>query len=115
MLATLTKDGNASNGKSWSALAQHAYLFVQAMYLASGPYFYHRHTRRSGHHQQMACARGLPDLVLPRRTQRQHPWHHRLASSLTRNEHSKAPHSSLTGNEVFSGMVFDTASISDQN
>ncbi len=40
MLATLTKGGKAANGQTWSSLAQHALLFVQAMFNTTGGFFY---------------------------------------------------------------------------
>jgi hypothetical protein len=40
MLATLTSGGGAANGTSWSSLAQHALLFVQAMFNTAEGLFY---------------------------------------------------------------------------
>ena len=40
MLSTLTRGGKASNGTSWASLAQHALLFVEAMFNATGGFFY---------------------------------------------------------------------------
>jgi hypothetical protein len=40
MLASLTHGGLASNGSSWSSLAQHALVFVEAMFNSTGGFFY---------------------------------------------------------------------------
>jgi hypothetical protein len=40
MLASLTHGGVASNGSSWSSLAQHALVFVEAMFNSTGGFFY---------------------------------------------------------------------------
>jgi hypothetical protein len=40
MLSRLTHGGNAVNGASWSTLEQHALFFVQAMFNATGGFFY---------------------------------------------------------------------------
>lgn len=40
MLATLTNGGKAANGMTWSSLAQHALTFVQAMFNATGGFFW---------------------------------------------------------------------------
>jgi len=40
MLERLTHGGKAANGTSWSSLAKHALLFVQAMFNTAGGFFY---------------------------------------------------------------------------
>ena len=40
MLNELTSGGLAGNGMSWTALAEHALLFVLNTYNAAGPFFY---------------------------------------------------------------------------
>ena len=40
MLQTLTDGGQANNGMTWAALAQHAFQFCFAMFNPQGPFFY---------------------------------------------------------------------------
>ncbi len=112
MLDTLTDGGKANNGMSWAALAQHARLFVQAMFEPAGPYFY------TGTLPDGATINASP---IPEDCQ---TWSYLAAfdprsrgtidwalANLQATDTSASAHSSLTGRETLRGMVFDTASL----
>ena len=112
MLSRLTQDGNAANGRSWSALALHAAQFVAAMFNAGGPFFY---------------TGTLPDLItintypipedvntwsylagLQAGTQGTIDW---ALAHLVATDTATAKNSSLTGGQTVRGLVFDSASL----
>jgi hypothetical protein len=113
MLAGLTEDGNASNGMTWTALAQHAENFVIAMYQAAGPYFY---TGTLGD-QVTINTSPIPEDVqtwswlaaLNSRSKGTIDW---ALANLQTTDTAAALNSSLTGSESVHGLVFDTASLS---
>ena len=112
MLHHLTSGGAASNGSAWSTLAQHALTFVSAMYNAAGPFFY---TGTLGD-QITINPTPIPEDVqtwsylatLSRTRSRTIDW---ALANLQTTDTAQAPHSSLTGTERISGLVFDTASL----
>ncbi len=113
MLATLTRDANASNGMQWSALAQHALTFVAAMYNAAGPYFY---TGTLGD-QKTINTSPIPEdcQTWSYMATLNAAWRHTIEWALNNLETTdtpQSPHSSLTGSETIHGLVFDTASLS---
>ena len=112
MLNTLTEGAHAGNGVSWSSLADHALQFVTAMYNAAGPFFY---TGTLGD-QITINPTPIPEDVqtwsylatLSRAWSRTINW---ALDNLETTDTAAAPHSSLTGAERISGLVFDTASL----
>ena len=113
MLAKLTDDGFASTGMRWSALAQHALKFVKALFYAAGPYFY------TG---TMADQITINPAPIPEDCQ---TWSYMALlenggekktidwaiANLSATDSASAPKTSLTGTAKFSGIVFDTASL----
>ncbi len=112
MLATLTKGASASNGKTWTELADHALTFVLAMYSQAGGYFY---TGTLGDQISINTS-PIPEDV--------QTWSYLAGQSaaysqtidwavanLQTTDTAKAPDSSLTGAETYRGIVFDTASL----
>lgn len=112
MLIRLTKGGSASNGSLWSALAQHAIQFVTAMYNPAGPFFY---TGTLGNGITIN-PKPIPEDVqtwsfLATLSQ---PWSRTIDwafANLQTTDTAAAPHSSLTGTERITGLVFDTTSL----
>jgi hypothetical protein len=112
MLAKLTHDGTANNGQKWSALAQHAFNFVIAMYNSTDGYFF---TGTLGD-QISINYYPVPEDVqtwsylafLDKRYKQTIDW---AVANLQATDTSSAHDSSLTGSESFTGMVFDTASL----
>ena len=112
MLAALTGNGVVSMGMRWLDLAQHARKFVHAMYNAEGQYFY---TGTLGD-QITINTSPIPEDV--------QTWSY---MALLNNKHkvtidwalrhleatdtASAPHSSLSGSQQYTGLVFDTASL----
>ena len=113
MLAALTKGATANNGQSWEALAQHALVFVHSLYDEPGGFFY---TGTLGD-QITTNTAPIPEdcqtwsylALLDRRYQKTIAW---AVANLQTTDTASAPNSSLTGSERFTGMVFDTASLS---
>jgi hypothetical protein len=113
MLATLTHGGTAANGTSWAALAQHALAFVHALYDQPGGFFY---TGTLGD-QITTNTAPIPEdcqtwsylALLDRHYQQTIDW---AIANLQTTDTAASPNSSLTGNQRFTGMVFDTASLS---
>ncbi len=111
MLATLT-GGNAGNGMSWSALAQHALAFVVATFNPNGPYFY---TGTLGD-QITINTSPIPEdcqtwsylAALDAPSQGTIDW---AVNNLQTTDTAGAKNSNLTGSEQISGLVFDTASL----
>src|ERR1019366_1373847 len=112
MLDKLTNHGSASNGMAWSALAAHALSFVLAMYNAIDGYFF------TGTNSDQISINYYP---VPEDSQ---TWsylamlnnHYKQTidwalTHLQTTDTATAPHSSLTGSESFTGMVFDSASL----
>ena len=117
MLETLTDGGNAANGKTWKQLAHHALVFLKAMYYTSGPYFYTgtlgdqvtinpspipEDCQTWSYMALLGSGIDLPD--------RKHTIDWAL-NNLETTDTASAPDSSITGTEKFSGLVFDTASL----
>ncbi|HKF48771.1 MAG TPA: hypothetical protein VKB38_15540 [Terracidiphilus sp.] len=112
MLDALTHHGSASNGMSWSALAAHALGFVAAMYNASGPFFW---TGTLGDQVSINyypipedCQTWSYLATLNSQYEQTIDW---ALANLQATDTASAPHSSLTGSESFTGMVFDSASL----
>jgi hypothetical protein len=112
MLEKLTQDGAASNGTPWKNLAAHALSFVIAMYDATGGYFY---TGTLGD-QITINPYPIPEdcqtwsylALLDNRYKQTIDW---AIANLQTTDTASSRDSSLTGNESFTGMVFDTASL----
>lgn len=112
MLDRLTHGGVASNGMMWRDLAAHASAFVSAMFNAASGYFF---TGTLGD-QVSTNYWPIPEdcqtwsyLALHNQTYRKSiDW---ALSNLQATDTASAPHSSLTGSETFSGLVFDSASL----
>lgn len=112
MLTALTHDASANNGMRWSSLAEHALLFVAAMYNPAGPYFY------TGTLGDQVSINPSP---IPEDCQTwsymatlRADWRHTIdwaLANLETTDTSSAPHSSLTGKQKIHGLVFDTASL----
>ena len=113
MLAALIHGGAANNGATWASLAQHALEFVHALYDEAGGFFY---TGTLGD-QITTNTAPIPEdcqtwsylALLDRRYQKTIDW---AVANLQTTDTAAAPDSSLTGSQRFTGMVFDTASLS---
>lgn len=112
MLDRLTHHGGASNGMSWKNLAQHALGFVAAMYNSTDAYFF---TGTLGDQVSINyypvpedCQTWSYLALLDNSYGRTIDW---AIANLQATDTSTSRDSSLTGNESFTGMVFDTASI----
>jgi len=111
MLAELTHNGSASNGMSWTSLAQHALTFVVAMYNPSGGYFY---TGTLGD-QITINTYPIPEdcqtwsylALLNNQYKQTIDW---ALANLQTTDTASAVNSSLTGNQKITGLNFDTAS-----
>jgi hypothetical protein len=112
MLVSLNSSGTASNGMAWGALAQHAFQFAAAMYDPAGPYFY------TGTLADQITINPAP---IPEDCQ---TWSYMAAlaqaprgtidwalANLVTTDTASAVDTSLTGSERFTGLVFDTASL----
>ena len=113
MLAELTDDGLASTKIRWSALAKHAKKFVEALYNPAGPYFY---TGTMGD-QITINPMPVPEdcqtwsymaLLENGAKKKTIDW---ATANLSATDTATAPRTSLTGDEKFKGLVFDTASL----
>ena len=112
MLAKLTKNGKADNGSTWTALAQHAFLFIQAMYNATDGYFF----TGTGSDQITINYYPVPEDVqtwsylalLDNKYKQTIDW---AVKNLQATDTANAKDTSLTGTERYTGMVFDTASL----
>ncbi len=112
MLAELTRDGGANNGTSWSRLAHHAFLFVQAMYNAEGHFFY----TGTNADQVTINTTNIPEDVqtwsylafLDDRYERSIDY---ALTHLQTTDSATAPRTSLTGNERITGETFASASL----
>ena len=113
MLDELTHHGKASNGASWSSLAQHALSFVMAMYNQSEGYFY----TGTLSDQITINPEPIPEdcqtwsylSLLDNRYKGSIDW---ALANLQSTDTASARNSSLTGSEQITGMVYDTASLS---
>ena len=113
MLAQITHNGSAANGASWRSLAQHALDFVVAMYNPAGGYFY---TGTLGD-QITINPSPIPEdcqdwsylALLDNHYANTIDW---VLANLQTTDTAASPHSSLTGSEKITGVVFDTASLS---
>jgi hypothetical protein len=113
MLDELTHHGKASNGASWTSLAQHALSFVMAMYNAADGYFY----TGTLSDQITINPQPIPEDcqtwsylgLLDNRYKGTIDW---ALANLQSTDTSSARNSSLTGSEQITGMVYDTASLS---
>ena len=112
MLNKLTNYGRATNGMTWTALAQHALSFVLAMYNAADGYFF------TGTNADQVSINYYP---VPEDVQ---TWSYMATlnnthagtidwalKNLQAVDTAAAPQSSLTGVQTFTGMVFDSASL----
>lgn len=113
MLASLTHNGKANNGASWSSLAQHALTFVVAMYNQTGGYFF---TGTLGDQVSINyypvpedCQTWSYLALLDKRYEQTIDW---ALANLQSTDTASEPNSNLTGSESITGMVFDTASFS---
>jgi hypothetical protein len=112
MLADVTHNATAENGKSWTSLANHALRFVRAMYNPAGGYFY---TGTLGD-QITINPSPIPEdcqtwsylALLDNRYKKTIDW---VLNNLVTTDTAASPHSSLTGSETITGVVFDTASL----
>lgn len=112
MLDELTHHGSASNGMSWRSLAEHALSFVLAMYNPGGGYFY---TGTLGD-QITINPSPIPEdcqtwsylALLDNRYAKTIDW---AIANLQTTDTAASRDSSLTGSERFTGIVFDTASL----
>jgi hypothetical protein len=112
MLHELTHHGAANNGTSWKDLAEHALSFVTAMYNAAGGFFF---TGTLGD-QITINPSPIPEdcqtwsylALLDNRFKHTIDW---AIANLQTTDTAASPHTSLTGSESFTGMVFDTASL----
>lgn len=113
MLDELTHHGKASNGQTWTSLAQHALSFVIAMYNAAGGYFY------TGTLSDQATINPSPIpedcqtwsylALLDNRYKGTIDW---AIANLQTTDTPASRDSNLTASEMITGMVFDTASLS---
>ncbi len=112
MLDELTHHGSASNGMTWTALAGHALSFVLAMYNAIDGYFF------TGTNADQVSINYYPVpedcqtwsylAMLNNQYKQTIDW---ALAHLQTTDTATAPHSSLTGSQSFTGMVFDSASL----
>jgi len=113
MLSVLTEGGHASNGISWSALAQHAFQFVFAVFNPAGPYFY----TGTLPDQVTTNTTPIPEdcqtwsylAFLDARSRNTIDW--ALANLQTTDTAASSPYSSLTGAQTIHGLTFSTASL----
>jgi hypothetical protein len=112
MLEELTRNGSASNGSSWKSLAAHAFEFVVALYNEAGGYFY---TGTLGDQITVNPAPIPEDVqtwsylaLLDNKYKHTIDW---ALANLQTTDTAAATDSSLTGTEKFTGMVFDSASL----
>lgn len=112
MLDLLTQHGSSSNGISWKSLAAHAFSFVQAMFNATGGYFF---TGTLGDQVSINyypvpedCQTWSYLALLDPSYQQSVNW---ALANLEATDTPSSRDSSLTGSESFTGMVFDSASL----
>jgi hypothetical protein len=112
MLAELTRGGSATNGTSWSQLARHAFVFVQAMFNPEGHFFY----TGTNTDQVTINTSNIPEDVqtwsylafLDNRYKRSIDY---ALTHLQTTDSATAPHSSLTGTQQVTGETFASASL----
>jgi len=112
MLRELTHEGSATNGMSWKSLAGHALGFVIAMYSPAGGYFY----TGTDADQITINPSPIPEdcqtwsylALLDNRYKGTIDW---ALANLQATDTASSRDSSLTGTESFTGLVFDTASL----
>jgi hypothetical protein len=113
MLDELTHHGVASNDMSWTDLAAHALSFVIAMYNATDGYFY----TGTLADQITINTYPIPEdcqtwsylALLDNQYKQTIDW---AIANLQATDAAASVNSSLTGSESFTGMVFDSASLS---
>ena len=113
MLDALTNHGSATNGMTWSALAAHALGFVIAMWNPAGPFFW---TGTAGADSSAINYYPIPEdcqtwsylAMLNGQYAGSIDW---ALKNLQTTDTATSPHTNLTGNESFTGMTFDTASL----
>jgi hypothetical protein len=113
MLGNLTEHGAANNGTSWKDLAAHALSFVIAMYNTTEGYFF---TGTLGD-QITINTYPVPEdcqtwsylALLDNQYKQTIDW---AIANLQTTDTAASINSSLTGSESFTGMVFDSASLS---
>ena len=112
MLDSLTHHGRATNGASWSSLAQHALAFVIAMFNQAGGYFY---TGTLGDQITINpypvpedCQTWSYLALLDNRYKHTIDW---ALANLQTTDTASSTNSDLTGSQEITGMVFDSASL----
>ena len=112
MLDTLTEGGHAVNGISWSALAQHAFRFVFAMFNPRGSFFY----TGTLPDQVTTNVSPIPEdcqtwsymAFLDARSRGTIDW---ALANLQTTDTASSPQSDLTGTEIIRGLTFSSASL----
>ena len=112
MLVEITHGGKAANGKTWASLAEHALAFVLAMYNSEGGFFY----TGTDSDQITVNPSPIPEdcqtwsylALLDNRLKQTIDY---ALRNLQATDRAAAPDSSLTGSEKFTGLVFDSASL----
>lgn len=112
MLATLTHNGNAASGMSWTSLANHALVFVQAMYNPTGGFFY----TGTNSDQVTIFTGNIPEDVqtwsyLALRNPAYAPSLAWVTGNLITIDTPSAPFSALTGNTAIEGETYASASL----
>jgi hypothetical protein len=112
MLVEITGNGKADNGSTWKSLAAHAFNFVVAMYNSAGGFFW------TGTNADQITTNFFPipeDVntwsylsLLDNNFKKSIDW---AVNNLQTTDTAAAPHSSLTGTEHFTGMVFSSESL----
>ena len=112
MLRELTHDGKAANGATWKALAEHALTFVLAMYDEAGGYFF---TGTLGDQITINTAPIPEDVqtwsylaLLDNKFKKTIDY---ALAKLEATDTSASPDSSLKGSAKYTGLVFDSASL----
>ena len=112
MLDRLTEGGQASNGTSWKALAQHAFQFVFAVFNPQGPFFYtgtlpdEVTTNLSPIPED--CQTWSYMAFLDSRSRGTIDW---AFANLSTTDTASSPKSDLTGAQTVHGLTFSSASL----
>jgi hypothetical protein len=112
MLHNLTGGGHANNGMTWTALAQHAFQFVFAVFNPQGPYFY----TGTLPDQVTTNTTPIPEdcqtwsymAFLDARSRGTIDW---ALANLQTTDTASAPNSNLTGSQTVSGLTFSNVSL----
>jgi hypothetical protein len=112
MLDDLTQRGVAGNGKPWKMLAEHALTFVLAMYNSANGYFFTGTTGDQisiNYYPVPEDAQTWSYLAMLNRNYKQTiGW---ALKNLSATDTASSAHTSLTGSQSFTGLVYDSASI----